>query len=139
MKQGMTGISSWSLLALLGLSLMPGCGSSPVPCVPGVDNGGRFCYQGIDFGRADDPLYRQGIKDGCSTGKGYFRKDYSLSGTSPLYRAGWDKGRTLCRPEGWSDSPTYSYHPIPSSAQRSDTGEEEYVSTEERIRRYSTE
>jgi hypothetical protein len=118
-------------LILLAAAALSGCGSAPAPCRPGS---GSFCYQGIDFGANPDPLYRQGVRDGCQTGKGDFRKDYRLSGSSPTYRQGWDRGRTLCRPAGWSDSPTYSYHPAPSRTEESD-----YVTAEERIRRYANE
>jgi len=119
-----------SLLALAGVALT-GCTSEPLPCAPGSDT---FCYQGIDFGKSTDPFYREGVRDGCRTGKGDFHKNYRLSGTSQAYRRGWDKGRTLCRPVGWSDSPTYSYHPVPPHSEESD-----YVSAEERIRRYANE
>ena len=100
---------AWGIVGMLG-----GCTSS-LPCGPEAVRSGTFCYSGYDFGRNPDPDYRQGVRDGCETGKGYFRKDYSLSRTSPQYAEGWIRGRTVCRPAGWSDDPTYSYHPLPSS------------------------
>ena len=100
---------AWGIAGILG-----GCTSS-LPCGPDAMRSGTFCYGGYDFGRDPDPDYRQGVRDGCETGKGYFRKDYSLFRSSPKYAEGWLRGRTVCRPAGWSDDPTYSYHPLPAS------------------------
>ncbi len=105
--------AAWGVAGILG-----GCASS-LPCGPEAVRSGTFCYSGHDFGRSTDPDYRQGVRDGCETGKGYFRKNYSLSRTSPRYTEGWMRGRTVCRPAGWSDNPTYSYHPLPSSRRNS--------------------
>jgi hypothetical protein len=58
---------------------------------------GYFCYKEHNFGRNTTPEFRQGIKDGCSTGEGYFRRDYSLSSISMEYREGWDLGRANCK------------------------------------------
>jgi hypothetical protein len=95
------------------LLLMQGCAPSLPPCSPGSQRAGHLCYRGHDFGRVADPDFRRGVRDGCDTGSGTFRKNYRLSATSPSYREGWMKGRTLCRPADWSDDPTYSYHPAP--------------------------
>ncbi|WP_292654123.1 hypothetical protein [Nitratifractor sp.] len=100
-------IISWGIAGILG-----GCASS-VPCSPDAIRAGHVCYGGHDFGQNTDPDYRQGVQDGCETGKGYFRKNYALARRSALYAQGWIKGRTVCRPADWSDSPTYSYHPLP--------------------------
>jgi len=108
-------VITWGIAGILG-----GCASS-VPCGPEAIRSGTFCYEGHDFGRNTDPDYRQGVRDGCQTGKGYFRKDYARAHRSAEYTQGWIKGRTLCRPAGWSDSPTYSYHPLPASRRNSST------------------
>jgi len=114
-----------------------GCApASPAHCSAGAVRAGYFCYEGINFGRSDDPLYRQGVRDGCQTGKGYFRKNYRLSGSSENYRRGWNKGRATCRPADWSDSPTYSYHPLPDRPQANRSRETHYLSTSERRERY---
>ena len=130
----------FSLLVLLGTGIT-GCASSATRCTPGAVRSGYFCYEGINFGKAEDPAYREGIRDGCRTGKGYFRKNYRLSGSSENYRKGWDKGRATCRPSDWSDSPTYSYHPLPDNSQQSSSrnSETRYLSASERIRRYSAD
>jgi hypothetical protein len=131
-------LGGFSALLAIGLA---GCASSPAPCSPAAARQGIFCYSGINFGRIDDPLLKQGIRDGCRTGKGTFTKDYKLSGSSERYRQGWIKGRALCRPANWSDSPTYSYHPLPdqsgsASAQRAAT-ETRGLSARERMIRYA--
>jgi hypothetical protein len=112
-------------------ALSTGCAPAPAPCGSSAASRGSFCYAGIDFGKVEDPLVRQGIRDGCRTGQGTFTKDYRLSGTSQAYRDGWVRGRTLCRPAQWSAAPTTSSHPLP----RHDPS----FSAAERRRRYSAE
>ena len=85
-------------IALSLLLLLGGCAPSAMHCDPSSIRSGYVCYNGINFGKSDDPLYRAGVQDGCETGKGYFRKNYRYSGSSEAYRQGWTKGRTLCRP-----------------------------------------
>jgi hypothetical protein len=126
-----------SALLTLGLA---GCASSASHCTPSSVRKGYFCYGGINFGKVEDPLYKQGIRDGCRTGQGNFSKDYRLSGSSELYRQGWVRGRTLCRPRNWSDSPTYSYHPLPdrnSANPRSSMSETHDLNARERMIRYA--
>jgi hypothetical protein len=134
-------LSALTFAAAAIILSLSGCGAGPAPCTPGAANSGRFCYLGIDFGRVSDPVYKEGIRDGCRTGKGEFRKNYRLSGSSEAYRRGWDKGRTLCRPADWSDDPTYSYHPLPNRRNRQSrrSDENRYLSASERIRRYAAE
>jgi hypothetical protein len=130
------------LIGLLGPFIigLAGCASSASRCTPDSVRRGYFCYGGINFGKVEDPLYKQGIRDGCRTGKGDFSKDYRLSGSSELYRQGWTRGRTLCRPGNWSDSPTYSYHPLPdrnSANSRSSVSERHDLNARERMIRYA--
>jgi len=97
---------------------LAGCAPSARYCGPSELRNGAVCYDGIDFGRSSDPLYRAGVRDGCETGKGYFRKNYRYSGTSEAYRQGWTKGRATCRPPGWIEDPakrdTGMHHPDPT-------------------------
>jgi hypothetical protein len=112
-----------STIVTAGLMLvMQGCAPSLPPCSPGSQRAGHFCVQGHDFGRVSDPDLRRGIRDGCETGSGNFRKNYRLSASSPAYREGWMRGRTLCRPANWSDDPTYSYHPAPRQRREETSG-----------------
>jgi len=132
-------------LLLVGISALlasglAGCASSAPHCTPSSVRKGYFCYGGINFGKVEDPLYKQGIRDGCQTGKGNFSKDYRLSRNSELYRQGWIRGRTLCRPGNWSDSPTYSYHPLPdrrATGSRSSSSESYGPGARERMIRYA--
>lgn len=142
MKQNNTLIKPIRILGSTAglLFLLSGCGSGPRLCDARAYSSGHVCYRGLDFGVSSDPDYRAGVRDGCETGDGTFRKDYRLSRSSAAYRQGWDRGRTLCRPAGWSDTPTYSYHPLPQNSDwERRAGMEPYVSTEERIRRYTNE
>jgi len=132
-----------ALLIIPSLVLIQGCtpDATPRPCTPSSQRDGSFCYRGHDFGRISDSDYRLGIRDGCDTGSGYFRKDYSRSAYSKSYQEGWMRGRTLCRPQNWSDEPTYSYHPLPDRrgrAQSSSSTQEpsiRYLSSQERPHR----
>ena len=129
----------FGILPLIAAGLA-GCASSVSHCTPTSVRKGYFCYGGINFGKVEDPLYKKGIRDGCQTGKGNFSKDYHLSGSSESYREGWVRGRTLCRPGNWSDSPTYSYHPLPdrrSTDSRPSTEETHALSARERMIRYA--
>ncbi len=103
------------VVSFLFIVSINGCGGSSVPCSLEDIRSGTFCYDGHDFGKNPDPNYRQGVRDGCKTGKGHFVKDYTISDISLQYRQGWIKGRAICRPKNWSDHPTYSYHPLPDS------------------------
>jgi len=61
-----------------------------------MEKAGYFCHKGHNFGRNVTPAYKKGVKDGCRTGEGYFRRDYTLSTSSADYRSGWDAGRAAC-------------------------------------------
>ncbi len=83
--------------------LLSGCASTGRYCDPSDERNGAVCYDGINFGKNADPLYRSGVRDGCETGKGYYSKNYGQYRSSEAYRLGWDRGRTLCRPPGWNE------------------------------------
>jgi hypothetical protein len=58
---------------------------------------GYFCYKEHNFGQHRSATFKQGVRDGCSTAEGRFRRDYSISSTSGEYREGWDLGRAYCK------------------------------------------
>jgi len=80
-----------SFFAIIGCSSdnkkvnMPDCGK------------GAFCYKGYNFGPSQGPIFEKGVKDGCRTAEGWFRKDYSLSSRSAEYKNGWMLGRMKCK------------------------------------------
>ena len=80
-----------SFFALLGCSgnnenvNMPDCGK------------GSYCYKGFNFGPSQGSKFEKGVRDGCKTAEGWFRKDYSLSSDSVEYKNGWILGRTKCK------------------------------------------
>ena len=84
-------VSTTTLLLTLN-----GCTPSLGRCFPYMEKAGYFCYRSHNFGRNVSEAYKQGVRDGCRTGEGYFRRDYALSSTSADYREGWDKGRAFC-------------------------------------------
>jgi hypothetical protein len=76
---------------------LSGCIPSGGRCFPYMQDAGYFCYKEHNFGRNVTPEYKKGVKDGCTTGEGRFRRDYSLSRISADYRSGWDVGRAHCK------------------------------------------
>jgi hypothetical protein len=71
----------------------------------------NYYHQGIYFGRHVTPTYKAGVRDGCQTAKGFYKKDsrafnqqiqpmygdkkyYSKYNT---YHNGWFMGRNKCR------------------------------------------
>ncbi len=84
--------------AIIGLALaVQGCIPSRGRCLPYMERTGYFCYKQHNYGRYVSSNYKQGVRDGCRTGEGYFRRNYSLSSYSEDYRKGWDAGRSVCR------------------------------------------
>ncbi len=73
-----------------------GCIPSGGRCFPYMEKAGYFCYKGHNFGRNVSEEYKKGVIDGCHTGEGHFRRDYTLSGSSADYKTGWDDGRGYC-------------------------------------------
>ncbi len=73
------------------------CVPSRGRCFPYMEKAGYFCYKSHNFGRNVTTEYKQGVRDGCTTGEGRFRRDYRLSSYSEEYRKGWDAGRAECR------------------------------------------
>jgi len=82
--------------ATLMLSLS-GCIPSGGRCFPGAAERGYFCYKEHNFGQNLSSDYKKGIRDGCSTGEGRFRRDYGRSSISTDYKSGWDIGRAHCK------------------------------------------
>jgi len=80
-----------SFFAIIGCSSdnekvnMPDCGK------------GAFCYKGFNFGPSQGAKFEKGVRDGCKTAEGWFRKDYSLSSRSAEYKNGWMLGRMKCK------------------------------------------
>jgi len=68
---------------LLGLGGCMGIGSTPVPAAP-VNN---------------DPNFRTGYQDGCTTAHGEYKKDSKLFNADKNYYDGWFAGRSACQPK----------------------------------------
>ena len=56
-----------------------------------------YRYRGIYFGIHPTPLFRKGIRDGCETARGDYRKFHHLFNNSIDYNSGWFLGRNRCR------------------------------------------
>ncbi|HIQ27952.1 MAG TPA: hypothetical protein EYH42_05585 [Sulfurovum sp.] len=58
---------------------------------------GGFSHSGIYFGSHFPDIYKKGIKDGCTTSKGTYKKSHSLFQNNKDYEDGWFLGRNRCR------------------------------------------
>lgn len=56
-----------------------------------------YYYSGIYFGKDFSPIYQQGIRDGCTTAKGKYKKSHTLFNYDQNYNDGWFLGRNKCR------------------------------------------
>ena len=56
-----------------------------------------YSYSGIYFGKHFTPNYKKGIKDGCVTAKGDYKKSHRLFNSDYDYNKGWFLGRNRCR------------------------------------------
>gem|GEM_PF-1852991 len=85
------------IICTFSLLWLQGCVPSGGKCFTGAARSGYFCHQGYNFGKNRTHAYKQGVKHGCRTANGHFIKNYALSGSSPEYIKGWDRGRATCR------------------------------------------
>jgi len=58
---------------------------------------GGYYYHGIYFGAHLTPMYKKGIRDGCKTAKGFYKKSHYLFNNNNHYYNGWFLGRSKCR------------------------------------------
>jgi hypothetical protein len=82
-------------ILLLGSSLFyfTGCGK---PDKLSVAEGGYY-QSGLYFGSNFSSGYKKGIKDGCTTAKGDYRKNHYLFKNNVDYNDGWFLGRNRCK------------------------------------------
>lgn len=85
---------SISILLLLSLSLLYFTGCQPKKL--SVEEGGYY-QSGIYFGSNFSIEYKRGIRDGCTTAKGDYRKSHTLFKSSEDYHNGWFLGRSRCK------------------------------------------
>ena len=85
-----------SLLSLVSIAILAGCSNSS-SVSPSNCQDGMYCYNNINFGKTLGADFEQGVRDGCKTAEGDFRKDYSKSSTSSTYAEGWILGRSKCK------------------------------------------
>ena len=81
-----------TIISITSLLLLSAC----APHQLSKEEGG-FYHSGIYFGAHFPPLYQKGIKDGCKTAKGFYRKSHQAFNESNEYNNGWFLGRNRCR------------------------------------------
>jgi len=72
--------------------LLSACMPNEVP----VEDGGYY-HSGIYFGAHFPDIYKKGIRDGCTTAKGKYKKSHWLFNNKKEYVDGWFLGRNKCR------------------------------------------
>jgi len=58
---------------------------------------GGFYESGLYFGKNFSKGYKRGIKDGCATAKGDYKKSHHLFKTDNDYNDGWFLARNRCK------------------------------------------
>jgi len=81
------------LLLSTSLIVFTACGK---PDKLSVKDGG-FYESGIYFGSNFSEGYKRGIKDGCATAKGDYKKSHYLFKTNIDYNDGWFLARNRCK------------------------------------------
>jgi hypothetical protein len=56
-----------------------------------------YYYNGVYFGKNLTKKYKKGIKDGCTTAKGKYKKSHRLFRKNKDYEEGWFLGRNKCK------------------------------------------
>ncbi|MFK5976063.1 MAG: hypothetical protein QM493_06110 [Sulfurovum sp.] len=83
-----------TIIVVLTLSLLyfTGCNAKKLS----VEEGGYY-QSGVYFGSNFSKEYKRGIRDGCTTAKGDYRKSHRLFRKSDDYHKGWFLGRSRCK------------------------------------------
>ena len=81
-------------LLLIGSSLfyLTGCSPEKIPV-----GKGEYYHSDIYFGKNFSVHYQDGIRDGCTTAKGEYKKSHTLFNNDKDYNDGWFMGRNRCR------------------------------------------
>ena len=72
---------------------MTGCKNDKTQ--PKVKDG--YYHSGIYFGKNLPATYKRGIRDGCTTAKGLYKKSHKLFNNDQYYNDGWFLGRNRCK------------------------------------------
>ena len=71
---------------------LSGCSSSKAP-----ESRGGYYYSGLYFGKNLPETFQRGIRDGCTTAKGDYKKSHIRFNYDEDYQDGWFLGRNRCR------------------------------------------
>ncbi len=85
---------TYSKTALLfsSILLLNACSPKELPV-----NEGGYTHSGIYFGSNFPDVYKKGIRDGCMTSKGNYKKSHWLFQNKKDYADGWFLGRNRCK------------------------------------------
>ena len=57
----------------------------------------NYYHHGEDYGESRNYSYREGVRSGCDSRTGRWRKDYNRYDHDYNYKSGWDAGYRRCR------------------------------------------
>ena len=80
-------------LFMTGTLFISGCGGGPSM---GSVSDADFVYHGHNFGENRNADYKHGVKDGCTTSDGNYKKNHTLYKNDLSYHDGWEHGRLHC-------------------------------------------
>ncbi|HIP27980.1 MAG TPA: hypothetical protein EYG82_02270 [Sulfurovum sp.] len=85
-------IATKTIVLISTFILLSGCKPRHLPA-----SKGGYTYSGIYFGAHFNSTYKQGIRDGCKTAKGVYRKSHWFFQNKQDYVDGWFLGRNKCK------------------------------------------
>jgi len=83
---------SKTTLLFTSILLLNACSPNELP----VSEGGYY-HSGIYFGSKFPDAYKKGIRDGCTTSKGNYKKSHWFFQNKKEYADGWFLGRNRCK------------------------------------------
>ena len=87
-----TGKTITLLLLSASFFCLSGCSSSKAP-----ESKGGYYYSGLYFGKNFPETFQRGIRDGCTTAKGDYKKSHIRFNYDEDYEDGWFLGRNRCK------------------------------------------
>jgi hypothetical protein len=81
-----------TILFMGTVSIFTACTPNQVPA-----SKGGYYHSGVYFGTNFPANYKKGIRDGCTTAKGTYKKSHWLFNNSNDYNSGWFLGRNRCK------------------------------------------
>ena len=93
-------VTKWIITVTAFIATLSFTGCAPVAIVPapgGPAYGDAFYYEGYNYGYNRNESYRIGVRHGCSSKRGTWKRNNYRYNHDYSYRAGWNAGYNQCR------------------------------------------